>query len=388
MQPINPMNTLGRLKDFGQSVWYDNIERAMLGADGALQGMIAEDGLCGITSNPTIFEKAIAGSADYDQSLLALLSQGVRPSGRDLFFALAIEDIQQAADLLLSVYKQSEGLDGYVSLEVSPDLAYDAEATIAEARRLVQRVNRPNLMVKVPATREGVAAVEALTAEGVNVNATLLFSVKRYEEVARAYLSGLRQRHQRGLPVDTIASVASFFVSRVDAAVDRRLEEIACDASPAQCAEIVKLQGKIAIANAKAAYQVYLRLSREEFSDLAALGAMSQRLLWASTGTKNPRYSDVLYVDALIGRNTVNTLPPATYRAFRDHGTPSATLEQNGDDALAQLARLADLGVDMEAVAQQLEDDGVKAFQTSFDNLLNAIEQKVDGLAHQRQASA
>ena len=388
MQAINPMNALGRLKDFGQSVWFDNIQRTMLGAQGTLQSMVREDGLSGVTSNPTIFEKAIAGGDDYDASLLELVSQGRRPNSRDLFFALAIEDIQSAADQLLSVFQQSEGVDGYVSLEVSPDLAYDTEGTIAEAKRLAQRVNRPNLMIKVPATFEGLPAVEALTADGINVNATLLFSVQRYEEVAQAYLSGLRQRRQRGLPVDNIASVASFFVSRVDGLLDKHLEALAASAAPEQRADIAKLQGNIAIANAKAAYQVYLRLHREEFADLAEAGAMTQRLLWASTGTKNPHYSDVLYVDSLIGRNTVNTMPPATYMAFRDHGAPAATLEQNFEGALEQLRQVSELGINLEAVAQKLEDDGVKAFQTSFQNLLDAIEQKVDRLLQQRQASA
>ncbi len=371
------MNALQQLKQFGQSVWYDNIQRNMLGPKGELARMISQDGLSGVTSNPSIFEKAIKNSDDYDEQLLQLAKQSDNPDSRALFFNLAIDDIQHAADLLQPVYQQTKGRDGYVSLEVSPDLAYDTDSTIAEAKRLVQRVDRSNLMIKVPSTQEGIAAVETLTAAGVNVNATLLFSVQRYEEIARAYLSGLRQRLQQGHAIDTIASVASFFVSRVDTLVDKLLDEKAASATQEQQVIIQQLHGQVAILNAKAAYAVYQKLYGEEFADLAAQGAHSQRLLWASSGTKNPDYSDVLYIDSLIGPETVNTIPPATYAAYLDHGKPGATLDQGAADAAGQLSRLADLDIDLSAACQQLEDEGVAAFAKAFNNLLAAIEGKL-----------
>lgn len=370
------MNALQQLKQLGQSVWYDNIQRNMLGPEGELARMIKQDGLAGVTSNPSIFEKAINNSNDYDEQLFQLVKQANNPSSRVLFFDLAIDDIQHAADLLKPVYQQTAGRDGYVSLEVSPDLAYDTDNTVAEAKQLVQRVERPNLLIKVPSTREGIAAVEALTAAGVNVNATLLFSVQRYEEIARAYISGLRQRMQQGHAIDTIASVASFFVSRVDTLIDKLLDEKAASAPDQQKAIIQQLQGQVAILNAKAAYAIYQKLYADEFADLAAHGAHSQRLLWASSGTKNPAYSDVLYIDSLIGADTVNTIPPATYTAFLDHGKPAATLEQGAADAAGQLSRLDDLDIDLSAACQQLEDEGVEAFATAFNNLLAAIENK------------
>lgn len=377
------MNPLRRLQEFGQSVWYDNIQRSMLGSGQELARLIEEDGLRGVTSNPSIFEKAINGSRDYDSALARHVSKGVNDS-RDLFFALAIEDIQAAADQMLAVYRDSHGLDGYVSLEVSPDLAYNASATIAEAKRLAERVNRPNLMVKVPSTKEGVEAVEALTAAGINVNATLLFGIDRYEEIARAYLRGLRQRLSQGQPVDKIASVASFFVSRVDTLVDSLLEAKATTANDQVRDRCRQLTGKIAIANAKAAYALFQHLYRHEFSDLEAAGARPQRLLWASTGTKNPNYSDVLYIETLIGAETVNTIPPATYQAFKDHGTVAATLEQGLDTAPKLLAELRQVGIDLNAVTQQLENEGVKIFDKSFQTLLQAIGNKTSLLARAR----
>ena len=372
------MNTLQQLHNLGQSVWYDNIQRNMLEDNGALARMIREDGLMGVTSNPTIFEKAIGGSNDYDVALRQLLEHRGHNSSRELFFALAIEDIQQAADLLLPLYNITNGHDGFVSLEVSPDLAYDTSGTIAEAKELVQRVNRPNLMIKIPSTREGVPAVEALTTAGINVNATLLFSVERYTEIAQAYIRGLRQRQQQRLPVDHIASVASFFVSRVDTLIDRLIDEtLAIGGNP----NLKALKGKIAIANAKVAYQVYQRLYGEEFVTLAKLGARSQRLLWASTGVKNPAYSDVYYVDNLIGPETVNTIPPATYKAFLDHGHPAPTLMQGIKEAPALLAQLADGGIDLKAATRLLEMEGVRSFEESFQTLLTAIEGKARSLA-------
>ncbi len=371
-------NPLQQLQTLGQSIWYDNIQRSMLGSDGELARMIRDEGLAGVTSNPTIFEKAIGGSNDYDASLRQLLQQNSQLSNRELFFSLAIEDIQQAADLLLPVYKKSDGRDGYVSLEVSPDLAYNTEGTIAEAKDLAHRVNRPNLMIKVPATREGVPAIEALTAAGISTNATLLFSMERYAEVAQAYIRGLRQRQQQRLPVDRIASVASFFISRVDALIDKLLDEkLAAGGKP----ELKTLKGQIAIANAKASYLVYQRLFGEPFADLANIGARSQRLLWASTGVKNPDYSDILYIEELIGLDTVNTVPPATYAAYLDHGKPSATLETGIKEAPALLAQLTQAGIDLSAATQQLEEEGVKSFDKSFQTLLAAIEGKARSLA-------
>ena len=371
------MNTLQQLKQLGQSVWYDNLQRNMLGTNGDLACMITEHGLAGVTSNPSIFEKAINNSQDYDAQLAELIGQNTNTSSRDLFFALAIDDIQHAADLLQPIYQQTQKRDGYVSLEVSPDLAYDTEATIAEAKRLAQRVNRPNLMIKVPSTREGIAAVEALTAAGINVNATLLFSPQRYEEIAHAYIRGLHQRNQQGLPVDGIASVASFFVSRVDTLIDKLLDDKAADATDEQKEIIAQLKGQVAILNAKAAYGIYQTLYDGTFAEIAAQGAQAQRLLWASSGTKNPAYSDVLYIDSLIGPNTVNTMPPVTYQAFLDHGKPAETLQLGISDAAGQLALLAELDIDLAAACQQLEDEGVEAFANAFNTLLAAIEKKM-----------
>ena len=381
------MNLIRSLYDYGQSVWYDNIQRSMLGSGNELERLIAEDGLRGVTSNPAIFEKAINGSDDYDSSILGYLANDQRPISRDLFFNLAIEDIQQAADQLMPVYESSEGVDGYVSLEVSPDLAYDTVNTINEAQRLAKRVNRPNLMIKVPSTKEGLPAIEALTAAGINVNATLLFSIERYEQVARAYLRGLRQRLEEGQPINRIASVASFFVSRVDTLVDKLLQESSQSGDDAAQALVRSLTGKIAIANAKAAYKIYQHLYSQEFADLEAAGARPQRLLWASTGVKDPDYSDVLYIDQLIGDHTVNTVPPATYKAFLDHGSPASTLEQGLDEASSQLEQLSKLGIDLNAATQQLEDEGVKAFQDAFNTLLSAIDEKVDRLTNQQKSA-
>jgi transaldolase len=376
------MNPLRRLQDFGQSIWYDNIERKML-YSGELARLIAEDGLRGVTSNPTIFEKAIAKSDDYDDSLAKYLFATDHQNNRALFFALAIEDIQGAADVLKPVYDASHGRDGYVSLEVSPDLAYDVEATIAEAERLHERVNRPNLMIKVPATKEGVLAFENLVTKGINVNVTLLFSLQRYKEVVEAYLAGLEARLRQGLAIEGIASVASFFVSRVDTATDKLLAT-AATTDPTAAA----LQGQIAIANAKLAYAWYQRIFESpRFDRLRQAGANTQRLLWASTGTKNPAYSDVLYIDTLIGPDTVNTVPPATYAAYKDHGCPSTTLTTDLEDAEHRIAMLKDYGIDIAAVTQQLEEEGVQSFAKSFTNLLDAIAAKCELLRGQQRAA-
>lgn len=363
----NPLTALGTL---GQSVWYDNIHRAML-RSGDLQRLIEADGVTGITSNPAIFEKAITGSADYDDAIRQGLRANPGKPARDLFYDLAVADIRDAADHLRPVYQATAGRDGFVSLEVSPDLAYEVDATVTEALHLWRRLDRPNAMIKVPATVQGVSAFETLTAEGVNVNVTLLFAVERYQDVAEAYIRGLRHRHAQGHGVDNIASVASFFVSRVDAALDDRLADVGRP----------ELQGRIAIANAKMAYRRYQTLFGDGFSTLADAGAQPQRLLWASTGTKSPTYSDVLYVDALIGRDTVNTLPPATLDAFRDHGTVAETLTQEVDQAAAAIDALDAAGVDLAQITERLEREGVESFATAFRNVLAALTRKSDGLA-------
>lgn len=373
------MNPLKRLQDFGQSVWYDNIERNML-RSGELARMIKVDGLCGITSNPTIFEKAIGGSNDYDPSLARHIQASDQPNAREVFFSLAIEDIQAAADLLKPVFDATAGRDGMVSLEVSPDLAYDTDATVKEALRLHERVARENLMVKVPATREGVIAFEQLVAEGLNINVTLLFSIERYKQIAEAYIAGLDTRLRRGQSVAGIASVASFFISRVDAAVDKLIEAKLAQADAVSQERLRGLLGKAAIANAKLAYEWYQRIFDSRFAHLKEAGAAPQRLLWASTGTKNPNYSDVMYVESLVGPDTVNTMPPATYDAYKHHGNPRATLLDNMDDAHAQLAALKQSGIDLGEVTERLEAEGVKSFAKSFDNLLTVISAKVDKL--------
>lgn len=363
-------NPLRRLNAAGQSVWYDNIQRSML-TSGELARLLAEDDLRGVTSNPAIFEKAIIGSRDYDAALRALARRRPGGSSRELFYELAVEDIDAAAELLAPTYRATDGVDGMISLEVSPDLAHDAEATVAEARRLHARLGRPNVMIKVPATRAGLPAIEQLVADGVCVNVTLLFSVARYEQVVEAYLRGLERRLRQGLPIGRVASVASFFVSRLDTLLDPLLAE-----------RRPELQGKIAIANAKLAYRRFQELfAGARFAALAAAGARPQRLLWASTSAKNPAYRDVIYVEQLIGPHTVNTMPPATYAAFRDHGVVAPTLTQDSDEAAAQLAMLAGLDIDLADVTDRLEAEGVAAFAHSFEQLLAAVEAKVTGLA-------
>ncbi|MBI3775923.1 MAG: transaldolase [Gammaproteobacteria bacterium] len=368
------------LAHLGQSIWFDNIERGML-QNGELARMIRDEGLKGITSNPTIFQKAITGSAIYSDAIAQLIQDGKRYTARDLFYHLAIEDIQAAADALLPVYSQSGGRDGMVSIEVSPALAYDTAGTIKEARYLHQRVNRPNAMIKVPATAAGLPAIETLIADGISINVTLLFSVNRYREVVEAYLHGLELRAKQGKDISNIASVASFFISRVDNTVDKMLQDLARTAPAAQQAQLKTMQGKTAIANAKRAYALYKDVFfTPRFEKLRAAGAQAQRLLWASTGTKNPEFSDVLYVDSLIGPDTVNTVPPATYKAFKEHGHAAPTLEQGLADAELHLAALDALHIDMKQVTEQLEKDGVKLFADSFNDLLNAIETKLKSL--------
>jgi transaldolase len=361
------MNRLKALFDEqGQAVWLDFIERKLL-TGGGLERMVNEDGLRGVTSNPSIFQKAIEGSEAYDAQIEALISENPGMAVDALYEAVAIEDIRAAADILVGVWKSSSKSDGFVSLEVSPHLARDTEGTIAEARRLWRRVDRPNLMVKVPATAEGIPAIEQLISEGINVNATLMFSLEDYEGVSGAYIRGLEKCDTPA----SVASVASFFVSRVDTKVDAALEAIGSD-------EALALRGKAAVANAKLAYRRFLEIFHgERFAPLAARGARVQRPLWASTSTKNPDYSDVLYVDELIGPETVNTLPVATMDAFRDHGRVRTTVTEDVGAAEATLADLAGLGVDFDAVTAELQVEGVAAFADSFDKLLAALETKL-----------
>lgn len=377
MSKKNPIQTVA---DFGQSIWLDNIQRDML-QSGELARLIRDDGLRGITSNPTIFQKAITGSKTYDAAIEKIVADGARVAARDMFYRLAVEDIQAAADAFKDVYAASQGRDGMVSLEVSPDLAHDTQGTIKEARELHRRVNRPNLMIKVPATKAGLPAIEALIADGINVNVTLLFSVERYREVTEAYLRGLVARAARKLPINSIASVASFFVSRVDSTVDKMLETQARTCAGAEQQHVLDLMGKAAIANAKLAYMVYQEVFQSSrFDALRASGAQPQRLLWASTGTKNPNYSDVMYIETLIGPDTVNTVPPATYSAFRDHGKVAATLMENLGDAGKVFEALAARRIDMKKVTDDLETEGVKSFADSFNDLLKAIDSKMQSM--------
>jgi len=357
-------NPILEVRKYGQSIWYDNIQRGML-LSGEMQQLIAE-GVAGVTSNPTIFEKAINGSQDYDADLQVLVKQDLDSTG--IYEALVLEDIRQAADLLRPVYERTNGQDGFVSLEVRPDLANDTPNTISEARRLFAALKRPNVMIKVPATPAGVPAIETLIAGGVNVNVTLIFSIFHYEAVARAYLRGLEQRLAAGLRLDNVASVASFFVSRVDTVVDRELERLGVD----------ELQGKIAIASAKVAYTHFCSIfSGGRWEALARGGARTQRPLWASTGTKNPAYSDTLYVDNLIGPHTVNTVPHATLQAFRQHGRLAPTLEAGLPEAHENLRRLAELGVDLHSVTQKLQENGVGAFASSYNALIASLDGKI-----------
>jgi transaldolase/glucose-6-phosphate isomerase len=360
------MNPLKELLGQGQSVWLDYIQRNLI-RSGELKRLVEEDGIRGVTSNPTIFEKAIAGSTDYDDALSEMLAGNPKIETGKLFEALAIDDIRMAADVLRPVYDETQGADGFVSLEVSPHLAHDTQGTIAEAKRLRAAVDRPNVMIKVPATPAGIPAVEALIAEAVNVNITLMFSLNHYEAVARAYINGL----ERCAEPAKVASVASFFVSRVDTMVDRALESLGTPPALA-------LMGKIAIANSKIVYHRFREIFHGEgFASLRQRGARPQRPLWASTGTKNPKYSDILYVENLIGPETVNTLPPETLNAFKDHGRViESSVRENLDEAAAALGRLKALGIDLNIVAEKLQQDGVAAFAASFDSLLSALENK------------
>ncbi|HET7056754.1 MAG TPA: transaldolase [Thermomicrobiales bacterium] len=367
-----------QLCDLGQSIWQDDIARSML-TTGKLQQTIDEIGVRGLTSNPTIFEKAISGGNDYDAQITELLGEG--KAAQDIFEALEVSDLQGALDLFRPIYDETNGGDGFCSIEVFPDAARNPDATREQTRRLWNEVNRPNLMVKIPGTIEGSPVVAEMIAEGININITLLFSIASYERVAWAYIEGLEKRLASGEPIDHVASVASFFVSRVDTLVDKKLDEKAA-ADPDNAAKYEALKGKIAVANAKLAYARYQEIfSGDRFLKLKAEGAKPQRPLWASTGTKNPAYSDTLYVDTLIGPDTVNTMPEKTIAAFLDHGTVKRTVDTDVDLARQQMKQLAELGIDIDAVTHQLEEDGIASFIKSFESLLAGVEAKRSQLA-------
>jgi transaldolase/glucose-6-phosphate isomerase len=361
----NPLKQLAR---FGQSIWLDYIRRSLM-TSGDLRRMVEEDGLGGMTSNPSIFEKAMAGAeyADY----LAELRKDKTLDAKGIYEGLAIRDIQDAADVLRPVYERTKKHDGYVSMEVSPYLAYKTQETIDEALRLWKAVNRPNLMIKIPGTPAGVPAIETVLREGVNVNVTLLFSQDMYEEVAWAFVRALEQRAAKGQDLAGIAGVASFFVSRIDTAVDALIDERLPKAAPDQKKLLESVRSKVAIANAKLAYERYQRIfSGPRWEVLAAKGAQTQRVLWASTSTKNPKLRDVLYIEELIGKDTVNTIPPATYDAFRDHGVPHASLTEDVAGARSVMTNLAAAGISIETVTADLVTAGVKQFEDAFAKLL------------------
>lgn len=369
------MNALKSLLDYGQSPWLDFVRRNML-RQGGLTKLIEADGLRGVTSNPSIFQKAIGAGDDYDDAVRTLVETR-NPDAGQLFEALAIEDIQEAADQLRGVYDETEGRDGFVSLEVSPYLANDTEGTVEEGLRLWRQVERPNLMVKVPATPAGLPAIQRLTASGVNVNVTLLFAQEVYAQVVDAFMSGIEELVGNGGDPSRVASVASFFVSRIDAAVEEQIDARLADASADDRERLEGLKGKVAIANAKLAYQLFRRLHQSErWEKLAQAGAQPQRLLWASTGTKNKAFSDVLYVEVLIGPETVNTLPPATMDAFRDHGRASLTLESDLEEAKATLDDLQAVGIDLDTITKDLVAQGVTLFADAADELYAAVESK------------
>jgi transaldolase len=362
------MNNLQLLEQLGQSIWYDNISRGII-TRGELKRMVGE-GLLGVTSNPTIFDKAISGSNDYDAQIRTLVERNPSIDAAEIIQALMITDIQMACDVLTTVYGRTLGRDGYVSVEVTPHKARDTQATIEEVRELWSRINRKNLMVKIPATKEGLPAIEQAISEGININVTLIFSEPRYREVAGAYIGGLEKRLKNGASLDHVHSVASVFVSRIDTLVDDLLAKKDSN-------KYAALMGKAAVANTKMIYRAFKEIfASARFTALEAEGAHAQRPLWGSTGTKNPAYSDLLYVDTLIGPHTVNTVPPATYTAILDHGTPALTVESDLAAARRALGDVAATGVDMALVLQKLEDDGVAAFEKSFDGLYKNLDEK------------
>lgn len=372
------MNNSQKIYESGQSIWYDNIQRALL-ENGEMARMVREGLIYGVTSNPSIFNAAIGKSNEYDDDLEPLAKEG--KSAEAIFDALSVEDIRAAADLLRVHYDKVNGADGYVSLEVNPLLANNSQETLAEAKRLWAMVDRPNLMVKIPATEEGLPAIQSTTAAGININITLIFSRERYAEVIDAYLSGLEERVAAGQPIDRIHSVASFFVSRIDSKVDALLDQIVAGEG-AHAAQAAALRGKIAIANAKLVYQLYRsEFGSERFAALKAKGGNVQRPLWASTSTKNPAYPDTLYVDELIGPDTVNTVPPDTLEALIDHGQTQASLEKDLEAAKQQLAGLDAVGISLAQATQELEEEGVRKFSEAFEELIATVEERRQALA-------
>ncbi|MEO9022321.1 MAG: transaldolase [Ginsengibacter sp.] len=358
------MNRMQNIHDLGQSIWLDSFDRKLMDS-GQLQKLIDEDSLCGITSNPSIFEKAVSSSSDYDDDIRKLASEG--KNNEEIFFGFATSDIQRAADILKPVYDKAKGTDGFVSLEVSPLLANDTEGTIKQARELWKTLDRKNVMIKIPGTKEGLEAIKQCISEGININVTLLFGLDRYKEVTEAYISGLEQRVKNNQPIKGIESVASFFLSRIDVLIDPILKEKKLD----------KLVGEIAIASAKKAYEIYKEVFfGDRFRNLEQKGANKQKVLWASTSSKDPSFSDVKYVEALIGPNTINTLPMETIAAFRDHGNAADHLENNLLKATQELQQLKDNGINIDDITQQLEEEGVQKFNKAYSTLLKAIDEK------------
>jgi transaldolase len=373
---MNPLKALGEL---GQSIWLDNMQRKLV-TTGELKRLIEEDGLKGLTSNPTIFQKAVEGSSDYDDIFAQWAGKGA--SASQVFDALSVRDIHDAAAIFRPVWGATRHRDGYCSLEVAPPFAHDTQGTVAEARRLWKALASPNVMIKIPGTVEGVPAIEQAISEGININVTLLFGQEAYAAVAEAFLRGLEKRVSRGEDISQIASVASFFVSRIDTLVEKLIAARKKEgATPQQQALFGELDGQVAIANAKQAYRKYTQIfSGARWKALADKGAQTQRVLWASTSTKNPAWPDVYYVEALIGPDTVDTVPPATLVAYRDHGKPKRTLDQGLDQADAVMRKLEQSGISMKAVADQLVVEGVKSFGDSFQQLLGAVESKLGGV--------
>jgi transaldolase len=371
-------NTLKELHEAGQSIWLDSIDRRML-HDGELERRIRDDALTGMTSNPTIFQKALASSSAYDEQIIGAEEES--PTSWELFELLETTDVRDACDAFAGVYSSTRGADGFVSIEISPGVSHNAEAAVEEARRLWKTVDRPNVMVKVPGTVEGAVAVRRLIAEGINVNITLLFAIEAHERVIEAYLAGLEDRVKAHQPIDGLASVASFFVSRVDTEIDKRLDALIAKAQPAEKERLQMLKGRAAIANAKLAY----RLFRQKFAGprweaLAKQGARVQRPLWASTSTKNPAYRDVMYVEELIGPDTVDTMPPATIDAFKDHGVVARAVDKKVAVAEALLKEIEAVGISMREVTAKLLVDGIASFQKSFDELIAGLEAKIGSL--------
>ena len=368
-------NPLLLLKTYGQSVWYDNIDRAQL-ASGQFKRLLDEDGVVGVTANPTIFQKSISHGNAYDEQMTQLVKEGKSTS--EIYETMVIQDIRTVADILRPIYDSTDRVDGYDSLEVSPDLAHDTEGTIAEVRRFWKMVDRPNLLVKIPATPEGIPAIQQALTEGININITLIFSIEAYKAVTEAYLNALEDRNASGKDISHMASVASFFVSRVDTLVDKLLEDkIKATSDSAEQQRLKALEGKAAIANARLVYQEFKRIfNTPRFESLKHSGAHVQRPLWASTSTKNPAYRDVLYAEELIGPNTVDTMPLETIENFRDHGRVGLTIEKDIPQARAELEALERLGIHYDAVTQQLLDEGVQKFADSFHELFRGIEEK------------